>query len=277
MKGWGAMRLAGKTALVTGASHGIGRATALVFAREGADVAFTWRSREAGARQTAAEIAALGRRAHVMQAEMTDLDVCARIVDETVATFGALDILVNNAGGGRGDAFLHVTLDDWRYTLDLCVTAPFLCGQAAARHMVERGRGGAIVNIASVHAARAWPNDTAYGVAKEGISRLTESMAVELARYNIRANCIAPGYIKVAATEDEQARYRREEDHASPIIPLRRTGRPEEIAATALFLASDEASYITGRTIYVDGGLLVPPVTTADYLRGDRSGRDFSG
>jgi NAD(P)-dependent dehydrogenase (short-subunit alcohol dehydrogenase family) len=271
------MRLAGKTALVTGASHGIGRATALMFAREGADVAITWRSREEGARETAAEIEALGRRALVMHAEMTDLDVCPRIVEETVATFGTLDVLVNNAGGGRGDAFLHVTLDDWRYTLDLCVTAPFLCGQAAARHMVERGSGGAIINIASVHAGRAWPNDTAYGVAKEGISRLTESMAIELAHYNIRANCIAPGYIKVAVTEEEQAKYREEEEHAAPIIPLRRTGQPDEIAATALFLASDEASYITGRTIYVDGGLLIPPVTTADYLRGDRSGRGFSG
>jgi glucose 1-dehydrogenase len=143
--------------------------------------------------------------------------------------------------------------------------------------MVERGVGGSIINIASVHAARAWPNDTAYGVAKEGISRLTESMALELAQYGIRANCIAPGYIKVAVTVEELAAYTEEEQSASPLIPLRRTGTPDEIAAAALFLASDEASYVTGRTLFVDGGLLIPPVTTADYLRGDRTGRGFAG
>lgn len=120
------MRLVGKKALVTGGSHGIGKAIALTYAREGADVALTYRGREEGARDTARQIEALGRRALVLRAEMTDLDGLAGVVDETIAALGDLDVLVNNAGGGRGDALLELTLDDWRYTLDLCVTAPFV-------------------------------------------------------------------------------------------------------------------------------------------------------
>jgi glucose 1-dehydrogenase len=271
------MRLEGLTALVTGASHGIGQATALRLAREGADVAITWRNREEGAHETAREIEALGRKAHVVRAEMTDLDGLQAVVDGAIAALGKLDLLVNNAGGGRGDAMLHLSRDDWQYTFDLCVTAPMLLGQAVARHLTERGSSGAVVNISSVHADHAWPNDGAYGVAKAGIIRLTESMALEWARFGIRVNCIAPGYIKVAKTEAEQARYAREEQGAAPLIPLRRTGKPEEIASTAAFLLSHDAAYITGQTIFVDGGLLIPPLTTAEYMGGDREGRGFSG
>lgn len=271
------MRLEGKTALVTGASHGIGRSIALTFAREGADIAFTWRSRDEGARSTAQAIEENGRRAIALQAEMTSPDDCARAVDTAVDELGKIDILVNNAGGGRGDRLIDLTVEDWRYTLDLCVTAPFLVGQRVARHLVERGAAGAILNISSVHSASAWPNDTAYGVAKAGLNRLTESMALEWARFGIRVNCIAPGYIKVATTDDEQERYRREEAHATPLIPLRRTGRPDEIASAALFLCSDDASYLTGRTLFVDGGLLIPPLTTAEYMSGTREERGFSG
>ena len=271
------MRLGGRTALVTGASHGIGQATALRLAREGADIAFTWRGRADGAHETARQIEALGRRTHVMQAEMTELTSLSQIVDDTIAALGKLDILVNNAGGGRGDALLHLTADDWQYTFDLCVTAPMLLGQAVARHLIGRDAAGAIVNISSVHAAHVWPNDTAYGVAKAGIIRLTESMALEWARHGIRVNCIAPGYIKVAVTEAEQARYAEEERGATPLIPLRRTGTPDEIASTVAFLVSDDAAYITSQTFFVDGGLLLPPLTTAEYLRGERDGRGFAG
>jgi NAD(P)-dependent dehydrogenase (short-subunit alcohol dehydrogenase family) len=271
------MRLQGKTALVTGASHGIGQATALRLAAEGADVAITFRGREDGAHATVAQIEALGRRALLHQAELSEPDACVRAVEDTLAALGQLDILVSNAGGSRNDALLRATLADWRYTLDLCVTAPFLCGQRAAQAMVERGAGGAIVNISSVHSTHAWPNDGAYGVAKAALNRLTESMALEWARFGIRVNGIAPGYIEVAVTEDEQARYAHEKQHSAPIIPLQRTGRPQEIAAAVAFLVSNDASYITGRTLFVDGGLLLPPVTTADYLRGDREGRGFSG
>ncbi len=270
------MQLEGKIALVTGGSHGIGKAIALTFAREGADVVLTYRGREEGARDTARQIEALGRRALVRQAEMTDLDDCPRVVDETIRDLGGLDVLVNNAGGGRSEPLLEFTLDDWRHTLDLCVTAPFLLGQRAARHMAERG-GGAIINISSVHSEHVWPNDTAYGVAKAALNRLTKSMAVEWARFGIRANAIAPGYINISETPEEQARYDATDGLAAPWIVAQRTARPTEIADVALFLATDAASYVNGQTLFVDGGLLLPAITTADYMKGDRTGRDFSG
>jgi NAD(P)-dependent dehydrogenase (short-subunit alcohol dehydrogenase family) len=270
------MRLEGKRALVTGASHGIGKAIALAFAREGADVAFTYRGREEGARDTERQIVALGRRASIRRAEVTDLDDCPRVVEEAIEALGGLDVLVNNAGGGRGNMLLDLSLDDWRYTLDLCVTAPFILGQRAARHMSEHG-GGAIVSISSVHSAHVWPHDTAYGVAKAALNRLTASMAVEWARFGIRANTIAPGYIDVSETPEEQARYDARDGTAAPLIVAQRNARPEEMAEVALFLASDAASYVTGQTIFADGGLLLPSITTAEYMKGDRSGRDFSG
>ncbi len=274
------MQLEGKMALVTGASHGIGKATAIRLAREGADVAITHRPGDSGADDTAQQITALGRRTLVRAVELTDLNECRRVVDEAVRAFGRLDILINNAGGGRnttrGD-MTELSLDDWRYTTDLCLTASFLCGQRAAQLMIAQGGGGAMVNIASVHATHVWPHDTAYGVAKAGVMRLTQSMALELARHGIRVNCIAPGYINVAETPEEQARYDAADGGAHPWIALQRTGVPEEIANTVNFLVSNEASYITGQTIFVDGGLLLAPVTTAAYLGGDRTGKGFVG
>jgi glucose 1-dehydrogenase len=270
------MQLAGKRALVTGASHGIGKAIALAFAREGADVAITYRSREEGARDTERQIAALGRRAFVRHAEVTDLEDCPRVVEEAIRDLGGLDILVNNAGGGRGNKLLDLSLDDWRYTIDLCVTAPFLMAQRAARQMAAHG-GGAIVNISSVHSTHVWPNDTAYGVAKAGLNRLTKSMATEWAHLGIRANTIAPGYINVSETDEERERYDARDGTAAPWIVAQRNARPDEMATVAVFLASDAASYVTGQTIFADGGLLLPAVTTADYMKGDRSSKGFSG
>ncbi len=268
------MRLAGKRALITGASHGIGRAIALAFAHEGADVVLTYRARARGAEDTIAQIRGLGRRAFAIQAEMTNLD--PGVVDTAVELLGGLDILVNNAGGARDGAFLDLTLDDWRYTLDLCVTAPFVLGQRAARQMVAQG-GGAIINISSVHSTHVWANDTPYGVAKAGLNRLTQSMATELAHLGIRTNCIAPGYINIAETNEEQAQYDATDGQAAPWIVAQRTASPTEIASAALFLASDEASYINGQTIFVDGGLLHPAITTADYMKGSRARGEFSG
>ncbi len=271
------MRLNDKIALVTGASHGIGKETALTFAREGADVAVTYRDREAGAQDTVQRIEAMGRRALAIHAEVTNPDDCARAVDQAIAAFGRLDVLVNNAGGTRSTSLLDLSLDDWHYTIDLCVRAPFIVGQRVARHMVEGGHGGAIINISSVHSDHVWPNDAAYGVAKAALNRLTKSMAVEWAHHGIRVNAIAPGYINIAETEEERATYAASDGTAAPLIVAQRSAKPREIADLALFLASAEASYVSGQTIFADGGLLLPAITTADYMRGDRANQEFTG
>ena len=271
------MRLKGKTALVSGASHGIGKAIALDFAKEGADVAFTYRQREDGGKETARLIEAMGRRTLVIHADLTDPEACTRMVEETLRAFGQLDILVNNAGGSRKGALETLPLESWRYTFDLCVTAAFLAGQTAARHMIETGRGGSIINISSVHSSHVWPNAAPYGAAKAALNRLTKSMAVEWAKHRIRANCIAPGYINVSETEGEKAAYAAGDNSSAPLITAQRTASPSEISALAVFLASEEASYVTGQTIFADGGLLLPVITTADYMRGERVGQGFSG
>ena len=162
------MRLAEKVALVSGASHGIGKAIALACTRAGADVALTYRNREAGAQDTARQIEALGRRALVMHAEVTEPDACRRIVGETVDLFGQLDVLVNNAGGSRAGPLSELPLENWKYTFDLCVTAAFLTSQAAVHHMIPRGRGS-IINISSVHSTHVWPNMSPYGAAKAAL------------------------------------------------------------------------------------------------------------
>lgn len=270
------MRLANKTALISGGSHGIGKAIALAFAKAGADVALTYRLREAGALDTARQIDAMGRRALVMQAEMTEPDDCRRIVGETIDTFGQLDVLVNNAGGSRGGELSELSLENWKYTFDLCVTAAFLTGQAAAKHMIPRGRGS-IINISSVHSTHVWPNMSPYGAAKAALNRLTMSMAVEWAHHGIRANAIAPGYINIAETDEEKAKYDAGDNSSAPLIAAQRTAKPSEIGAVAVFLASDDASYVTGQTIFADGGLLLPVITTADFIRSDRTGKGFAG
>lgn len=271
------MRLQDKMALITGASHGIGKATALAFAREGADVAFTYRNRPEGAEETVRQIEGRGRRVVAIEADVTRPEDCERAVDQAIAALGRIDVLVNNAGGTRSTRLLDLSLEDWQYDIDLCLRAPFLVGQRVARHLVERGQGGAIVNISSVHSDHVWTNDVAYGVAKAGLNRLTRSMAVEWAHYGIRANAIAPGYINIAETEEEREVYAAADGQAAPMIVAQRSGQPREIADVAVFLASDEASYITGQTVFVDGGLLLPAITTADFMRGDRSGQEFTG
>lgn len=267
--------LEGKFALITGASHGIGKATALAFADAGANVAMTYRDAADGALQVSRVIASRGGEAHLMRAELTEVADARRIAEEALEVFGRIDILVNNAGGGQecGGKLATLGLDRWEQGLNLNLRAPMLTSQVVVRHMIEHGYGGSIINISSVHSTHVWTDSAAYGVAKAGLNRLTKSMAVEWAPFGIRANAIAPGYVNTAETPEEQARYDAADNLAAPLITAGRTARPPEIATLCLFLASDAASYVTGQTIFADGGLLLPSVSSIPASRPQQSGR----
>ena len=263
------LSLANKFALITGANHGIGKATALAFADAGAHVAFTYRGADDGAREVARCIEDRGRRAFMMPAELMNVEDCKSIVTNTIDVFGQIDILVNNAGGGQYSAggLTDLSLESWENGLNLNLRAPLLTSQIAAKQMIARRSGGSIINISSIHSSHVWFDSAAYGVAKAGLNRLTKSMAVEWARHGIRANAVAPGYINTSETPEEQARYDAGDNLAAPLIAMGRTARPSEIAGICVFLASDAASYITGQTIFADGGALLPPIMAADDLR----------
>lgn len=243
------MQLQGQVALITGAGRGIGKAIALRFAREGADIAVVDLNGE-WAQTTAAEVTTLGRRAFARTTDVSDYDQVQDTVRETVAALGRLDILVNNAGIGKAQPFLQITKENWERHLHVHLFGSFYCAQAAAREMAQR-RYGRIINIASV-AGLMGPIDLApYGAAKAGIIGLTRAAALDLADYGITVNAIAPGPIdtELLRTWPEEA-LRERAQH----LPIARLGKVEEIAHAALFLASPESAFINGTVLVVDGG-----------------------
>lgn len=245
------MRLAGKVALVTGGGSGIGRGVAIRFAEEGADVAVADLNR-AGAEATLDEVRRLSRRGLAIEGNVTDRADCERMVRETVAEFGKLDILMANAGIGRGAPFLETPEEDWEAVIKTNLTGVFLSCQAAGRQMAQQGHGGRIITTASLAAVRPAPMMAAYHSAKAGVKMLTEVMALELAPHRITVNSIGPGLIDTPLTAPLMQAMG---DRGSGIAPLGRVGQPQDVANLALFLASDEADYITGDYILVDGGL----------------------
>jgi 3-oxoacyl-[acyl-carrier protein] reductase len=245
------MRLSGKVALVTGAQQGIGRAIAVAMAREGADVGVNFLDDPAGAERVAGEVRALGRKAVTVQGDVAQKkDVLALVATVTTA-LGTPDILVNNAGVFPRSEFLDLAEREWDDVLGVNLKGGFLCAQAAARAMVAAGRAGAIVNISS-SAIRGDARGVHYSASKAGVLGLTRAMALALAPHRIRVNAIAPGL-----TDTRQPRYGNTEEQIAARaleIPLGRMAQPEEIARVAVFLASDDAGWITGELIHVNGG-----------------------
>jgi len=241
-------------AIVTGSDSGIGKATAVALARDGFDVGVTWHEDEDGANETAHEVRALGRGAHVRRLDLADLPAAADVIDELIAALGGLDVFVNNSGTSRTGPFLDLSWEDWRHTLAVDLDGAFLCAQRAARQMVKRGRGGRIVNITSVHEHVPLPDSSAYTTAKHGLGGLTKQMALELAQHRITVNAIAPGEIATPMTGNEDV---DPNDVDRPGIPLNRPGSAHEIASLVSWLASPGAEYATGHSFVVDGGLLL--------------------
>lgn len=246
------MKLKGKISLVTGAGQGIGRAIALIFAKEGASVIVNDIDLDKAA-AVAEEINASGGRAIPVKADVSQSEEVSNMVAEALKHFGRIDILVNNAGIQTDSPFLDLSEEEWQRVIDVNLKGVFLCSQTVAKEMVKH-RKGKIINISSIHQSIPRRNRAHYDASKAGIEILTKDMALELASYKINVNCIAPGAIATPMNKDILDSPEGIAEMNSK-IPWGRMGKPEEVAQVALFLASDEADYIIGSTIYIDGGL----------------------
>jgi 3-oxoacyl-[acyl-carrier protein] reductase len=245
--------LSGKTAVVTGGSRGIGRAIALRLAGQGADVCISYRGNAAAADEVVAAIEAAGRTGLAVQADAVEQDSAKVLIDAALARFGRIDILVNNAGITRDDLIMRMKPEDWNDVIATNLSGAFWTIKAVTRPMMK-ARAGRIINITSVSGQAGQMGQANYSSAKAGLIGLTKATARELASRGITCNAVAPGFILTELTQDLDPKLL---DGIRDATPLGRFGTPEEIAAAVAFLASDEAAYITGQVLAVDGGLVM--------------------
>jgi len=250
------MELANKVAIVTGASIGIGRAAAIALAENGADVAINYRTHVEEAQQVAAEIVKLGRRAIIVQGDVSDQSAVEAMVAQTVAELGHLDIAVSNAAYSDRDSFTTCNMDGFRRTVDVTMWGAFYLLRAAANQMIKQGTGGSIVVNSSPHAVITAPHVMAYSMAKAAIDHMARIAAIELCPHKIRVNLMYPGWID---TPGERKFFSEETmNAAAQWLPWGRLGKPEEIARGIVFLASPKSDYVTGSTLTMDGGISLP-------------------
>jgi len=257
--------LAGQPALVTGANSGIGRAVALGLARAGADVAVNYVTHPETADEVAHEIEAMGRRAITLKADVSKEDEVERMFADAIAKFGTLHVMVSNAGLQRDSPFDKMTLEQWNTVIGVNLTGQFLCTRAAAREFLRRGvvasvsrAAGKMICMSSVHQQIPWGGHVNYATSKGGIMMMMKSIAQELAPHFIRVNGIGPGAIRTpinTAAWDTPAAYA----DLMTLVPYKRIGEPDDIAQVAVWLASDAADYVTGATLFVDGGMTLYP------------------
>jgi 3-oxoacyl-[acyl-carrier protein] reductase len=243
--------LEGKTAIVTGASRGIGREIALALAEAGANIVVNYSGSKERAEDVARQITDMGREAVAYQCDVSNADSVQNMVKETIGRFGRIDILVNNAGITKDNLLMRMKEDEWDAVIDTNLKGVFLCTKAVTRQMMKQ-KAGRIINIASIVGVIGNPGQANYVAAKAGVIGLTKSAARELASRNITVNAIAPGFITTDMTDELPEDIR---ESMLKQIPLAKFGEPKHIAKTVLFLASDDAEYITGQTIRVDGGM----------------------
>ena len=247
------MNLTGKVALVTGASRGIGQATAIDLAKAGADVVVNFIGNEAVAQETVEKIEALGRKAIKIKADLGNAEDVQAMVDEAVAAFGHIDILVNNAGITRDGLLIRMKDSDWDDVLNINLKGVYLVTKAVAKLMVKQ-RAGRIINMTSVSGVTGNVGQANYAAAKAGVIGFTKTCAKELAARGITVNAVAPGFIETAMTDVLPEKIK---EGIAATVPFGRMGQPEEIASVVTFLASDFASYITGQVLNVDGGMVM--------------------